>query len=129
MEESKGRQKEGQTTAKLDQKTHEPAQHSRNTRNPMSALSRHGTSLASAATRCAVSRVGSEVATGARAGSSWAKNALHGETKAEIEKEKWNFLKTRQWTKGCREFQMLCSSSSASAAELSAKKFFSLWSK
>ena len=64
-------------------------------------------SAAKIISRCGISRVRAEVATGARAGSSWARGALHGERKLRVIHESRQFLKTGRWGLGCREFQLL----------------------
>jgi len=60
-----------------------------------------------AAARFGASRVGAEIATGARAGSSWARASLHGEQRAQLQREKFELVKTGQWRLGARNFQQL----------------------
>lgn len=77
-----------------------------------------------------MSSVGAEIATGARAGSSWARSSAHSpEKKAELIRTKIAYLKTREWKTemGCREFQMLHKSSTAQEPS-AMSRFLDLWS-
>lgn len=70
--------------------------HGNNTRTHVAAAARYG-----------ASRVGAGIATGARAGSSWARAALHGEQRAVVQREKFELVKTGQWRLGARSLQQL----------------------
>eukprot|EP00277_Geminigera_cryophila_P012382 CAMPEP_0179447650 /NCGR_PEP_ID=MMETSP0799-20121207/31454_1 /TAXON_ID=46947 /ORGANISM="Geminigera cryophila, Strain CCMP2564" /LENGTH=111 /DNA_ID=CAMNT_0021238621 /DNA_START=33 /DNA_END=368 /DNA_ORIENTATION=+ len=106
----------------------------------MSAIAQQCSHLATHAGRCAVSRVGAEIATGARAGSSWARTCQHAPAKrAALLREKIEYVKTRKWVSetGCREFNMLqqssccsCSSSSSNSVQEPSvvSRFMQLWS-